>query len=161
MLLINHFGKDTINCPGKVVKISHFNQTNQHILSIYIKIELCYFSHDQWEIRIHLLWGKCFNIPHDCYPHLNKTKFNGLLPLTIDGVLMMMTVVFMKAYCEVEDCDGTSRCTWGPRDTALTRKELTSVLPLSLCALYNVPTCYCNDYVQKCDETSWRGTRGT
>ena len=51
-------------------------------------IELCYFSFDQWEIRIHLLWGKCFNIPHHCDPHLNQTKFNDLFPLTIDGVLI-------------------------------------------------------------------------
>ena len=50
-------------------------------------IELCYFSLDQWEVRIHLLWGKCFNIPHNCDPHLNQTKFNDLLPLTINGVL--------------------------------------------------------------------------
>ena len=36
---------------------------------------------------IHLLLGKCFNIPHHCDPHLNQTKFNDLLPLTIPGVL--------------------------------------------------------------------------
>ena len=60
---------------------------NQSVHSIYFKIELCYFSLDQWEIRIHLLWGKCFNIPHHCDPHLNQTKFNDLLPLTIPGVL--------------------------------------------------------------------------
>ena len=51
--------------------------------SIYIMIELYFFSLDQWEIRTHLLWGKCFNIPHHCDPHLNQTKFNGLSPLTI------------------------------------------------------------------------------
>ena len=28
-----------------------------------------------------------FNIPHHCDPHLNQTKLNDLLPLTIDGVL--------------------------------------------------------------------------
>ena len=27
-------GKDTMNCPEKVMKTSHFNQTNQRILSI-------------------------------------------------------------------------------------------------------------------------------
>ena len=27
-------GKDTINCPEKLMKISHFNQTNQRLLSI-------------------------------------------------------------------------------------------------------------------------------
>ena len=53
-------------------------------------IELCYFSLDQWEIRIHLLWGICFNIPHHCDPHLNQTKFNDLLSLTIHGPLAMI-----------------------------------------------------------------------
>ena len=75
-----------MNCPEKAMKISHFNP-NQSAPSIYIMIELCYFSLDQWEIRIHLLWGKSFNIPHHCDPHLNQTKFNDLLPLTIPGVL--------------------------------------------------------------------------
>ena len=72
-------------------------------------IELCFFSLDQWEIKIHLLWGKCFNIPHwprshstnrrlqhieklsKTYsgdPHLDQTKLNGLLLLTIHGVLI-------------------------------------------------------------------------
>ena len=32
-LIYSHF-KDTMNCPEKVMKISHFNQTNQRILSI-------------------------------------------------------------------------------------------------------------------------------
>ena len=78
--------KDTRNCPEKAMKISHFNP-NQSAPSIYIMIELCYFSLDQWEIRIHLLWGKSFNIPLHCDPHLNQTKFNDLLSLTIIGVL--------------------------------------------------------------------------
>ena len=88
--------KDTRNCPEKAMKISHFNP-NQSAPSIYIMIELCYFSLDQWEIRIHLLWGKSFNIPLHCDPHLNQTKwliFNDLLPLTIPGVLVMMTQEF-------------------------------------------------------------------
>ena len=38
--------KDTMNCPEKVMKISHFNP-NQSAHSICIKIELCYFSLDQ------------------------------------------------------------------------------------------------------------------
>ena len=67
-------------------KISHL-KPNQLAPSIYIMKELCFFSLDQWEISIHLLWGKCFNIPHHCDPHLNQTKLNGLLPLTIPGVL--------------------------------------------------------------------------
>ena len=50
-------------------------KSNQLAPSIYIMIELCFFSLDQWEIRIHLLWGKCFNIPHHCDPHLNQTKW--------------------------------------------------------------------------------------
>ena len=88
--------KDTRNCPEKAMKISHFN-TNQSAPSIYIMIELCYFSLDQWEIRIHLLWGKSFNIPLHCDPHLNQTKwliFNELLPLTIPGVLIIIIIVF-------------------------------------------------------------------
>ena len=40
------YGKDAMNCPEKVMKISHFNQ-DQSAHSIYIKIELCYFSLDQ------------------------------------------------------------------------------------------------------------------
>ena len=38
--------KDTRNCPEKAMKISHFNP-NQSAPSIYIMIELCYFSLDQ------------------------------------------------------------------------------------------------------------------
>ena len=86
---LDRSNKDTRNCPEKAMKISHFNP-NQSAPSIYIMIELCYFSLDQWEIRIHLLWGKSFNIPLHCDPHLNQTKwliFNDLLPLTIPGVL--------------------------------------------------------------------------
>ena len=30
---------------------------------------------------------------HHCDPHLNQTKFNDLLPLTIDGVLDVTTFV--------------------------------------------------------------------
>ena len=90
-----HFAlKDTRNCPEKAMKISHFNP-NQSAPSIYIMIELCFFSLDQWEIRIHLLWGKSFNIPLHCDPHLNQTKwliFNELLPLTIPGVLKQNTL---------------------------------------------------------------------
>ena len=60
-------------------------QSNQLAPSIYIMKELCFFPLDQWEIS--MLWGKCFNIPHHCDPHLNQNKFNDLLPLTIPGVL--------------------------------------------------------------------------
>ena len=59
-------------------------------------IELCYFSLDQWEIRIHLLWGKSYNISLHCDPQLNQTKwliFNDLLPLTIPGVLDQFCVL--------------------------------------------------------------------
>ena len=87
---------------------------NQIAPSIYIMIELCFFSLDQWEIKIHLLWGKCFNIPHwprshstnrrlqhieklsKTYsgdPHLDQTKLNGLLLLTIHGVLINQSLV--------------------------------------------------------------------
>ena len=74
------------------MKISYFNP-NESAPSIHIIIELCYFSLDQWEIRIHLLWGKSFNIPFHCDPHLNQTKFNDLLPLTIPGVLVQFCVL--------------------------------------------------------------------
>ena len=47
---------------------------NQIAPSIYIMIELCYFSLDQWEIKIHLLWGKCFNIPHWPRSHLTNGR---------------------------------------------------------------------------------------
>ena len=87
--------KDTRNCPEKAMKISHFNP-NQSAPSIYIKIDLCYFSLDQWKIRIHLLWGKSFNIPLHCDPHLNQTKFNDLLPLTIPGVLNEIIQCFKR-----------------------------------------------------------------
>ena len=69
-------------------------KSNQLAPSIYIMIELCFFSLDQWEIRIHLLWEKCFKIPHNCDPHLNQTKFNDLLPLTIAGVLATKHVIW-------------------------------------------------------------------
>ena len=76
---------------------------------IYIMIELCFFSLDQWERKIHMLWGKSFNIPHwprshstnrrlqhiekvsKTYsgdPHLDQTKLNDLILLTIHGVLV-------------------------------------------------------------------------
>ena len=45
---------------------------NQIAPSIYIMVELCFFSLDQWEIKIHLLWGKCFNIPH--WPRSQSTN---------------------------------------------------------------------------------------
>ena len=71
-------------------------KSNQLAPSIYIMIELCFFSLDQWEIRIHLLWGKCFNIPHHCDPRLNQTKFNDSLPLTIPGVLASKPILRQK-----------------------------------------------------------------
>ena len=79
-------------------------------------IELCFFSLDQWEIKIHLIWGKCFNIPHwprshstnrrlqhieklsKTYSHLDQTKLNGLLLLTIHGVLAHPSELFIIDY---------------------------------------------------------------
>ena len=58
-----------------IVKGNKSLKSNQIAPFIYIMIELCSFSLVQWEIRIHLLWGKCFNIPHNCDPHLNQTKW--------------------------------------------------------------------------------------
>ena len=82
---------------------------NQSAHFIYIKIELCYFSLDQWEIRIHLLWGKCFNSPHHCDPHLNQTKFNDLLPLTIHGVLAWHFIAFLTQPAVPDrHCQGTT-----------------------------------------------------
>ena len=70
-------------------------------------IELCFISLDQWEIKIHLLWGKCFNIPHWPRSHstngrlqhieeLSKSKtivgmvwLKWLILGTIDGVLVI------------------------------------------------------------------------
>ena len=65
-------------------------QPNRLAPSIYIMIALGFFSLDRWEIRIHLLWEKCFNIPHHSDPHLNQTKFNELLPLAIADVLTLL-----------------------------------------------------------------------
>ena len=100
------FPKDTRNCLEKAMKISHFN-TSQSASSIYIMIELCYFSLDQWDIRIHLLWGKCFNIPHHWDPPLNQTKFNDLLPLTIHGVLAVRKwfVWYLISWSPIENFD--------------------------------------------------------
>ena len=57
--------KDTINCLKKAMKISHFN---------HIMIELCYFSLHRWEIKIHMLSGKCFNIPHWLRSHATNGR---------------------------------------------------------------------------------------
>ena len=65
--------KDTINFPEKAMKISHFN---------HIMIELCYFSLDQWEIKIHLLWGKCFNIPHWLRSHSTNGRLQHIEELS-------------------------------------------------------------------------------
>ena len=65
--------KDTRNCQEKVKKISHL-KTNQLAPSIYIMKELRSFSLDQWEISIHLLWGKCFNIPHHLWPSFKPNQ---------------------------------------------------------------------------------------
>ena len=40
--------------------------------TIYIMIELCFFSLHQWEIKVHLLWGKSFNTPH--WPRNHSTN---------------------------------------------------------------------------------------
>ena len=86
LIFINFSGQLMVSLSGNSDENKSFNP-NQSAPSIYIMIELCYFSLDQWEIRLHLLWGKSFNIPHRCDPRLNQTKFNDLLALTIHGVL--------------------------------------------------------------------------
>ena len=45
--------KDTMDCQGKALKKSF--KPNQIAPSIYIMVELCFFSLDQLEIKIHLL----------------------------------------------------------------------------------------------------------
>ena len=37
---------------------------------------------------------KSFQRPHHCDPHLDQTKLNDLLPLTIDGVLVVFTMMY-------------------------------------------------------------------
>ena len=89
------------------------SEPNQIAPSVYIKIELCYYSLDQWKNKIHLLWGICFNIPHwprshltngrlqhikelvrlaACEPHVDPTLALAL-PLTID-VGMAISITF-------------------------------------------------------------------
>ena len=61
-------------------------QPNQIAPSFHIMIELCYFSLDQWEIKIHLLWGKCFNIPHwsEAFrPMRDSNTFKSLIVVTL------------------------------------------------------------------------------
>ena len=43
---------------------------------------------DQWEIATHWRAFQIQDKSRHCDPHLDHTKFNGLLPLTIDGVLV-------------------------------------------------------------------------
>ena len=59
---------------------------NQIALSIYIMVDLC-FSLDQWEIKKHLLWGKCFSIPHWPRSHSTNTRLqhNEKLSKTYSG----------------------------------------------------------------------------
>ena len=42
---------------------------------------------DQWEIATHRRPFQIQDKSRHCHPHLDQTKFNDLLPLTIDGVL--------------------------------------------------------------------------
>ena len=65
--------------------------------------ELCYFCLDQqWEIKIHLLWGKCFNVPHWPKSHFTNGTRVGMVWLkllilgTIDGVLCIVKFIFAK-----------------------------------------------------------------
>ena len=54
-------------------------QPNQLAPSIYIMIALCFFSLDQWEIRKHLLWEKCFKIPHNYLPKREFEKWKSYI----------------------------------------------------------------------------------
>ena len=42
----------------------------------------------QWEIATHWRYFQIQDKSRHCDPHLDQTKFNDLLPLTIDGVLI-------------------------------------------------------------------------
>ena len=46
---------------------------------------------DQWEIVTHRRAFQIQEKSRHCDPHLDQTKFNGLLPLTIDGALATLT----------------------------------------------------------------------
>ena len=63
---------------------------NQIAPSIYIIIELCYYSLAQWEMKIHRLWGKSFNISHWPRSHLT----NGILQ-QIEDLLKSKTRIRM------------------------------------------------------------------
>ena len=55
---------------------------NQIALSIYIMIELYFISLDQWEKKIHLLRGKCFNIPHWLRSHSTNGRLQHIEELS-------------------------------------------------------------------------------
>ena len=103
--------KDTINCPEKVIKISHYNQTNQGLLSILRQNSATFLSTNERQryicfegnVSIFLIGREAIRPMRDCntlksFPNpredffivtLIQTKPNlmTLLPLTIDGVL--------------------------------------------------------------------------
>ena len=57
-------------------------KSNQLAPSIYIMIELCFLSLDQWEIKVHLLWGKSFNTPHWPRNHSTNGRFQQIEELS-------------------------------------------------------------------------------
>ena len=58
------------------------NNLNQIVPSIFIMIELCYLPLNQWEIKIHLLWGICFNTPRWPRSHSTNRRLQHIGELT-------------------------------------------------------------------------------
>ena len=74
------------------MKISHFNQCLLSIIYLYLLFSRPMRDKDTSALREMFQY-----IPHHCDPHLNQTKFNDLLPLTIDGVLI--DPIMLKSIC--------------------------------------------------------------
>ena len=53
---------------------------------------------DQWEIATHWRAFQIQDKSRHCDPHLDQTKFNGLLPLTIEGVLNWRTEKLVETW---------------------------------------------------------------
>ena len=74
--------KDTSNCPEKSEENKSFQPHDFSAFYLCYDRTLLLFSRPIIDKDTSAL------IPHDCDPHLNQTKFNRLLPLTIAGVLV-------------------------------------------------------------------------
>ena len=76
-------------------------QPNQIAPSIYIIIELCYFPLDQWQIKIHLLWGICFNTPHWPRSHSTNRRLQHIEELSKSIIIatLISTKPNLMTYC--------------------------------------------------------------